>query len=281
MEDVRATIQLITPEVAARMLEKNDINRPLSKQRVEYYARQMREGKWQLNGESISVAADGTLLNGQTRLNAVIAAGIAVPMLIVSGVKKETFATFDQGRNRTNGDIFSIAGIPNASKISTIVTRYVALRNNHSFMNDDSSISGGSYTKDSLKYMTKGDLLKIYEQNADVFRTALLFCDGLIKREVKLLMLSEIASFYVYEIVDKGHDNEVVERFLTGLFSKRTTHSASLQLYKKLIDSKQSSAKLSSVMKTNLFIKTWNAYIEGRDYKTLRWTATEGKLTLK
>lgn len=280
MEDVRATIQQITPEVAAQMLEKNDINRPLSKQRVEYYARQMREGKWQLNGESISVAADGTLLNGQTRLNAVIAAGVTVPMLIVTGIRKETFASFDQGRNRSNSDIFSIAGVPNARKVSTIVTRYIALKSNNSFMNDDASI-GCSYTKDSLKRFSKGDLLKIYEQHADAFRSALLFCDGLIRREIRLLMLSEIGAFYVYETVDMGHNNETVENFLTGLFSKRTTHLASLQLYKKLLDSKQSSTKLSSVMKTNLFIKTWNAYIEGRDYKTLRWSTIEGKLKLK
>ena len=236
MEDVRATIQQITPEVAARMLEKNDINRPLSKQRVESYARQMREGKWQLNGESISVAADGTLLNGQTRLNAVIAAGVTVPMLIVTGIRKETFVTFDQGRNRTNADIFSIAGVPNASKISTIVTRYIALKSNNSFMNDDAAICGGSYTKDAIKRFNKGELLKIYEQHADAFRSALLFCDGLIRREIKLLTLSEIAAFYVYETVDMGHNNETVENFLTGLFSKMTTHSASLQLYKKLLD---------------------------------------------
>lgn len=153
----------------------------------------MREGKWQLNGESISVAADGTLLNGQTRLNAVIAAGVTVPMLIVTGIRKETFATFDQGRNRSNSDIFSIAGVPNARKVSTIVTRYIALKSNNSFMNDDASI-GCSYTKDSLKRFSKGDLIKIYEQHADAFRSALLFCDGLIRREIRLLMLSEIGA---------------------------------------------------------------------------------------
>ena len=41
-----------------------------------------------VNGEPIQIAEDGTLLNGQHRLNAVIESGATVPMLVVRGLPK-------------------------------------------------------------------------------------------------------------------------------------------------------------------------------------------------
>ena len=51
--DASVTIELITPEVAARYLERNVGNRPISMNQVYNFARLMEEGKWHFNGDAI------------------------------------------------------------------------------------------------------------------------------------------------------------------------------------------------------------------------------------
>lgn len=58
------TVELISPEVADEYLEHNTHNRPLSVDRVNLYAREMAEGRWQYNADTIRFDKNGVLLNG-------------------------------------------------------------------------------------------------------------------------------------------------------------------------------------------------------------------------
>ena len=49
-------VKTITPLDAAHILEKNKVNRMLSIGRVNQYAYDIKNGLWQLNGESIKSA---------------------------------------------------------------------------------------------------------------------------------------------------------------------------------------------------------------------------------
>lgn len=69
--------KLITPEIAADMLTRNDGNRPMRPRVWQGYAKDMREGKWRQTHEAIAVAANGRVINGQHRLMAVTQSGIA------------------------------------------------------------------------------------------------------------------------------------------------------------------------------------------------------------
>ena len=62
----------ISPEEAARFLEKNTNNRALTEQQVRYYAQQMKAGEWTYDGQPIRFAEDGQLLDGQHRLTALV-----------------------------------------------------------------------------------------------------------------------------------------------------------------------------------------------------------------
>lgn len=90
--------ETITPEKAAKMLENNPNYRRVDNSRVISYARKMEQGMWQENGEAIQIAEDGSLLNGQHRLHAIIKCGIPQKMLIVCDVNANVF---DSGKNRT------------------------------------------------------------------------------------------------------------------------------------------------------------------------------------
>jgi len=101
----------ITPDLAVELLKSNTINRALRPSVIENYSILMRDGKWMLNGEGISIATGGTLLNGQHRLRAIIRANVTVRLPVFYNVDKEAFTTYDQGSVRTGKDILTTQGI--------------------------------------------------------------------------------------------------------------------------------------------------------------------------
>ena len=104
--------RLITPAIAALMLQKNEGNRRVRKDVVDKYANEMLNGRWMENtGETIKIAKDGTLVDGQHRLLALMQSGVQLNMHVCTDMDKEVFHKIDQGAVRNGGDIFQIAGI--------------------------------------------------------------------------------------------------------------------------------------------------------------------------
>ena len=75
-----------------------------------------------LNGEPIIIASDGTLLDGQHRLWAIVVSEATVPAVVVQGIDRSTFDTIDQGRKRTTGDVLSINGEGDSTLLAAEIT---------------------------------------------------------------------------------------------------------------------------------------------------------------
>jgi hypothetical protein len=119
---MQSKVETITPAIATELLKRNTRNRGLSKGVIERYARDMREGRWQVNGEALIIGVDGGLLNGQHRLYACIAAGVAFQSFVTRGVVSEgAFDTIDQGRPRTHADIHGMRGELNTALLSATI----------------------------------------------------------------------------------------------------------------------------------------------------------------
>ena len=100
MSDLTSRVEFISPELAQEYLKHNSINpRKMSRRTVNSYAADMQSGTWKLNGEPIIFDADGNLLNGQHRLEAIKVSGVTVPMLVVRGVESG-LRVFDYGHIR-------------------------------------------------------------------------------------------------------------------------------------------------------------------------------------
>lgn len=110
----------VTPEVAKSWLQKNGMNRRLSKSHVSRLAHQMREGKWVLNGQTICFDTDGRLLDGQHRLNAVVESGATVQMTVAMGVEDDrAFKTYDGvALKRGAHQVAQMMGVKNANNVS-------------------------------------------------------------------------------------------------------------------------------------------------------------------
>lgn len=104
----KVEIKIITPEYAERLLEKNTSNRNLRRDHVNNLARDMSEGAWRLNNDAICIANDGTLLNGQHRLNAIIKAGKPIKMLVAEGFSPDSYKVLDGGAKRSVADQLNI-----------------------------------------------------------------------------------------------------------------------------------------------------------------------------
>ena len=107
--------KFISPKMAEEMLGASAPNRGVMHSRVLTLANEMRQGKWQLNGETVVVADSGRLIDGQHRLFAIIEYGSPIQMIIVTGVAESSFETIDTGRTRTAGDILGMAGYANGN----------------------------------------------------------------------------------------------------------------------------------------------------------------------
>lgn len=100
----------ITPPLARVMLERNPGNRRVSEVTVDKIVRDIENGTFVLNGESIIVASDGSLNDGQHRLCAVVKANAPVMSVLVFGPPRDTRTTIDQGRSKMVGDYLAMDG---------------------------------------------------------------------------------------------------------------------------------------------------------------------------
>jgi hypothetical protein len=121
-------IETITPDMAAEILENhNNHNRPLNRERVRLYTRELQEGRWKQTHQGIALAEDGTLLDGQHRLAAIRESGIPVAMPVGYGLDADAQRTMDQGRGRTLGDTLTAEGMPKGKRVGAIARTILTL----------------------------------------------------------------------------------------------------------------------------------------------------------
>lgn len=140
---------MVSPALAQHILNTlNPHNRPTRSSHIVQYAEDMTDGRWKLTGDTIKFGRSGILRDGQHRLAGCIRSGVMFETYIVFGIDDESFSVMDTGRKRKGDDVFSIAGITNASSASAAV-RWVLI------------LSSDQPTNRALTY-TNNELLDTY-----------------------------------------------------------------------------------------------------------------------
>lgn len=103
--------ETITPEIAKEMLTRNVHNRALSVKARDTLAAAMLNGTWRDTADTIKIGEDGTLLDGQHRLSALIKAGVTLVMSVARNVPMEARDAIDNGGagDRIVRDVLAIA----------------------------------------------------------------------------------------------------------------------------------------------------------------------------
>lgn len=129
-----AAVETVTPELARQWLgEHNTRNRQLRAKTVARYAEDIVNGRWELTGEAIKFATNGTLLDGQHRLAAIAHAEIAVPLLVVRGIANEAQNVMDTGAKRSTADALSLNGIAHAARVAALARFIIAMEDNNPY----------------------------------------------------------------------------------------------------------------------------------------------------
>lgn len=122
-------VERVSPTLARQLLAVNQRNRSLRSPRVTQLAESMRRGEWELNGETIKIAEDGTLLDGQHRLQAVVESGVTIEALLMRNLPREAQDTVDTGRRRRLADVLAIEGFPDSHALGAAVSILFRYRN--------------------------------------------------------------------------------------------------------------------------------------------------------
>ena len=101
-------LRLVTPDVAAKLLENKAPNRNLSSAIVKKYASAMLANEWYEAGDPVRINIYGQLMDGQHRLAAIIESGCSIELLIVEGVQPDAMMVLDSGRKRSLRDVLAI-----------------------------------------------------------------------------------------------------------------------------------------------------------------------------
>ena len=112
------SIEEITPQMAEKMLEKNTVNRPVSRGNVNSFSRSMQGGQWMLS--VIWLDADGNILDGQHRLLAVANSGTKQKFLIIRNAPQAQQDVLDTGKKRSIGDVLHFKGEENAQQLGAV-----------------------------------------------------------------------------------------------------------------------------------------------------------------
>lgn len=249
---ITATVETITPKLAAEWLMKNiSYNRKLLNRKVDNLVSAINRGEWQMNGASIVFDENDNLIDGQNRLTAISrCTRPSVDCVVVRGVEESAYQTIDSGSPRKDADRLRELGVEHTGPTANF------LQILHRHRNDVLSTIGSN----SRWAMTGTQLISLYEEETEaaIEESVEKFRRGAAAR----LMTPRFAIFshFAFGEIDKEKAEGFMEKVGTGIgltpncpcWSLRETLSQ--RKYKKMMPKEVLAC----------IILAWNAFAEGR-----------------
>jgi hypothetical protein len=251
LSSITSRVETITPDVAALMLERVVSTGRIDQPTLAAFARDMRVGRWLLNGAPIVLSQDGQVLDGRARLRACVSAGSSFETLIVQGVSIDTFETIDSVRKRTLADVLAmrheIHGRALASALRIIWTYD----------------SGG--TPGSGKPPTPMSLLAVLEQNPEIR-------DSVMPAMRAMPLLPHGCGIALHHLASRL-DPPRADQFMSQLADPLDRPSADpiVQLRNVLLSLRGQGGARKQTYIIAISVKALNAFRKGKDIKHLRY----------
>lgn len=247
----------ITPELAENYLKFNIKNRSFSESQLTFLAKEMRQGRFLENGESIVFDKNGELKDGQHRLKSIIISGKSYFIPVVRGVEPVSMATYDTGKNRTAGDVLTLNGFKYGNSKAALIIGI------NKFYNKKSKAAQLNKINDRKSKLTNHQVLEYCSNNN-------YWIDDMIKNIItvskaqkpKVLQNTQLG-IIAYTIGGNTPSKKVYDfiKHISGV--SRTAESATNYLYTKLYNSKVNKEPLNFYWILAVSIKAWNFYNEG------------------
>lgn len=248
-------IVTITPAIATEWLGHNTHNRVIRNGRIEELVGAILRGEWYMNGDSIRFALDGSLLDGQHRLWAVVLSEKPIETLVVWDLPPEAQDTMDQGARRSLGDVLRLRKEDNAASLAAAL--------NLQWRWDQGVV------RNATRKPTVAQAVAVLDANPTI--RAAVAGSTRLGRRFKLSISVLSVCWYQFSCLD----SEAADEFFTRLFEGAGLEPGSpiLALRTWLERHMGAGARANALMAHALIIKAWNAYREGRHVENLLWRA--------
>lgn len=263
---VQMDLEIIDPLKAKQWLDNhaNPKNRQGRKESTsaKTYAMAMTNGEWKVNGETIVFDSKGMLIDGHTRLAAVIQSGKSIISVIIRGVDPDAVFTMDQGKSRTQADSMymkdTTVKYPKTTQsvlqgvLNYRATGIIRLRN-----------SGLS-----TKY-TVGAAEAERNANKQALDWAIqLGVDFRNKCDYFTMAYTSLVAYIL--LVEKGHPAQLIEDFFGQLSGEIQVTSKAVQVLKDKFKTRHNNlTKIGPKAERFYLTKTWNLYVNHKYVKKL------------
>jgi len=252
MEKQRIERVFITPQYAKLILENNTHNRPVRERHVKFLKDEMANGRFVETGDTIKIADDGTLLDGQHRLLACVESGVGFHAIIVFGVGKEAFTVIDTGKKRSASDTLYIAGISRPDKLASIA-----------------GVLSNRFNTLSTRNRSNDQILEFARKNECLLHSMFNICNRLYNNNVKLISASRAAAYmYAMSHTSPSLATEFIESFFTG--EQLSSSNTPIIVRNQIIDTRLKNKRYSPKMEYRLMSKAFRLYVRGESRRFLR-----------
>lgn len=257
MNNLKTEILSINPQIAAELLQKNINNRPLSQKRIDFYSKQMTEGRWQMTGETLQFSKTDKLLNGQHRLHAIIKSGTTQDFLVVYGIDDKVFDVLDNVNPRSASDTLSVAGFHNATNLAALARAILAWER------------GDFLPKWSQMVFSNPEIREFCERKD--LEPYLLFGAKLYDKNRFMSYRDWSLYYYLFSQKSQSEAADFLTRLATGL---ELTETDPIYLLRKKLEFSQfsKSQQLTPKAKVSFIVQAWNYYRRGKTVTTLRYS---------
>jgi hypothetical protein len=248
---VSLSVELVTPKLATELLMANGPsqsgrNRRLSESVAKRYARDMSEGRWQLNGQGIKISAGGRILDGQHRLKAIILSGKTIRTVIIRGLSDDVFTTLDQGKKKGINQALQSSGLSHWTSLAAAASHYWHI-----------TVGGSNY----IDVPTTSELQEVVEQNPLLLESVKYSTRSSMRALGSQTLLAAVHYITTSKNPEKGA--EFFEHLSTGagLESKNPI----LDLRNRMMNDRNNK-RSKSIERTKLgwIVTSWNAWRSGK-----------------
>jgi hypothetical protein len=245
-----AELVVMTPIMAAALMKRNVTNRPIRERQVRKFALDMINDNWTVGTSGIGVDKNGDLADGQHRLLACIEANVAFTTWVFYGLEPEARDNIDTGAKRQLGDVLKMKGESYSTNLASTIHLGWRWDQGAPMGNDRPS------TSEALAWLNR---------NGGIRGS---MAAGMAMHRVLGISAPATSLFHHRTSVHAEERDLFMEEVEKGYMLKEGAPALALRGWAVRARQKRYQ-NIRGGMYLALYIKAWNAWLEGRQLKTM------------
>lgn len=255
----------VTPIMATGFKKHNNRNRPYKHSAITKYTKDMREGNFIHIGDTIRFDQNGSIIDGQNRIESILNSGVTVEQNIETGLPVLAFEKIDQGIKRSFGDMIFGMGIRYHQTVASGIVLY------HGLLDITS--------KEKKKSIPNAKLVEYVKNNVKMV-PLMEDCAALAKKYKKALegSVSEYMYMAILYMARKKYGDKAIEFFdklSQGNFVQTSQTDIFALLWNKVYKSSPGATKMDRHFRVAYIVKAFNIWMAKKRVSRLTWSSDE------